>query len=276
MSYTKLNKAFAFYCMNKYIIILSKHRLINKIGIILMKNYGVILAGGTGTRIGGDIPKQFIKLHGKPIIIRTLEKFLCDEMFDFVYIAMHSDYIDNFKCLLNEFSLNQPKIKIINGGKERINSLENIMNVICQNNIDNDDVVVIHDGVRPFVSKEILSNSIKTAREFGACVATVPATDTMYVLDNNNYIKDIPQRKTIFNGQAPDSFRINILKNALDSLTEEERKFITGTVQICMLKGYPVKTIKGDYKNIKITTQDDIYTAEKFLEMETQNESLCS
>lgn len=239
-------------------------------------NYGVILAGGTGVRMGGNIPKQFIDLCGKPILLRTIEKMLSVKDFDSVYVAVHVDYIDHLKELLNKFDMIDNRIHIVNGGKERINSIENVMEVICKNEITYDDVVVIHDGVRPFVSKKILLESIKTAGEFGACVATVSAIDTMYVLDDNGFIKDIPQRKTIFNGQAPDSFRVQILKDAMDRLTKNEREKITGTVQICAVKGVPVKTIQGDCKNIKITTQNDILIAEKLLEMEKKDESLCS
>ena len=116
-----------------------------------------------------------------------------------------------------------------------------------------------------FVSVEILENSIKTASEYGAYVATVPAVDTMYVLDENGFISGFPDRKTLFNGQAPDSFKVGVLTNALNSLTEEERKTITGTVQICSAKGYKIKTIAGDYKNIKITTENDLSVAEGIL-----------
>ena len=240
-------------------------------------NYGVVLAGGTGTRMGGEIPKQFMNLCGKPILLWTLEKLISIEDFNAIYIAVHSDYINYLQKLLNDFCIKDNRIEIINGGKERINSIENALQAICENEIGPDDVVVIHDGVRPFVSTKILRDSINVAREYGACVAVVPAIDTMYILNDDRFIKDFPHRATIFNGQAPDSFKVQVLKCALDSLSAEERKTITGTVQICSLKGYQIKTIPGDYKNIKITTQDDMFIAEKILTMEfgEKNESWC-
>ncbi len=226
-------------------------------------NFGVILAGGVGARMGGSLPKQFIEICKKPIIIYTIEKML--PVFDRLYIGIHPDYRDYLLNIIQTFNISTDKITIVNGGKERINSIENVVNAIWENRSEDEDVVVIHDAVRPFVTEELLRNSILTAREYGACVATVPATDTMYVLDEHENIVGFPDRKTIFNGQAPDSFKLNIIKKALDTLTENERKTITGTVQICAAKGYKIKAIKGDYKNIKITTESDIAIAESII-----------
>ena len=239
-------------------------------------NFGAILAGGIGTRMGGSIPKQFIELKGKPIILYTIERMLSVDDFDRLYIGIHPDYKDYLRELLSKYCILSEKIVIVDGGKERIDSVENVLNAICKESTKDNDVVVMHDGVRPFVSKEILINSINTAREFGVCVATVPAVDTMYMLDKNGFINGFPDRKTIFNGQAPDSFRVKLLKQAIDSLTEQERATITGTVQICAAKGYPIKTIQGDYKNMKITTTNDLIIAESIIESEKINESLCS
>ncbi len=239
-------------------------------------NFGAILAGGVGARMGGNIPKQFIELMGKPIIVYTIEKMLEVKEFDFLYIGIHPDYKEYLKELLNTYGVSLEKIVIVNGGKERIDSVENVLNAICERSTNEDDVVVMHDGVRPFVSSEILLGSIKAARNFGVCVAVVPAVDTMYMLDEDGFINGFPDRKTIFNGQAPDSFKVKLLKEAIDSLTKEERKTITGTVQICAAKGYPIKTIKGDYKNMKITTTNDLAIAESILKTERINESVCS
>lgn len=239
--------------------------------------FASLLAGGTGTRMEKhNIPKQFIELQGKPIIVHTIEKILSVETFDYLYIAIHPNYETYLREVLAKFGLdNHQKIVIVHGGKERIDSVQNVIDAVVLRSTSDDDIIVMHDAVRPFVSKEILENSIKTAGEFGACVATVPAVDTMYVLDNNGYISSFPNRQTLFNGQAPDSFKVGIIRDSLNSLTEEERKVITGTVQICAAKGHKIKTIIGDYKNIKITTENDLLLAEKLLKEEEKNESLC-
>ncbi len=238
--------------------------------------FGAILAGGSGTRMSAhNIPKQFIELCGKPIIIHTIETMLKVGDFDYLYIAIHPNYKNYLLEILEKFNLkDNPKIVIVNGGKERIDSIQNVIDGLLEKSNNPDDVVVLHDAVRPFVTEKILRDSILTAEKDGICVAVVPAVDTMYVLNEEGKIVGMPSRQTLFNGQAPDSFKVQILKDSLDRLTENERKTLTGTVQICSVKGYPVSTIQGSYQNIKITTENDLTIAKAIFE-KRENESLC-
>ena len=231
-----------------------------------MKNFAVILAGGIGQRMGESLPKQFIKLSGCPIIILTLRRILSVEEFDKIIIVIHPDWKQYLKNQIEEYQISTEKIIITSGGKERLDSIKNSLKQIMLISNSPDDIVVICDAVRPFVSKEILQNSIKMSRSHGACVCALPAIDTMLYVENN-IITSVPLRKNIFHGQAPDSFQVSILNEALNSLTEDEKKIITGTAQICVLKHIPVYTIPGDIKNIKITTPDDIKIAENILQM---------
>lgn len=239
--------------------------------------FGAILAGGIGKRMDKhNIPKQFIDLCGKPIIIHTIEKMLAVKEFDYIFIAIHSDYKDYLKNILSKFSLdNRQELIIISGGRERLDSIQNVINAAYELNQNLDDVIVLHDAVRPFISKTILKDSIATAGKYGACVAVVPAIDTIYFY-NSEEIVDFPERAKLCNGQAPDSFKLGILKSSIEQLTEDERKIITGTAQICSSKGYSVKTIPGDYQNIKITTENDLIFAEAILKKEVLNEGLCT
>ncbi len=232
--------------------------------------FGSILAGGLGTRMNKhSVPKQFINLCGKPIIIYTLEKMLAVKDFEYLYIAIHPRYKEHLQNILESFNYaKNSRIIIVEGGEERIDSVQNVVNAVYNFNHNEDDILVVHDAVRPFVSKEILLNSIKTASKYGICVAVTPAIDTMYVLDHFGSVIQYPDRKNMFNGQAPDSFKLGILKESLESLTLAERTQITGTVQICSIKGYSVMSIPGDYKNIKITTENDLVIAESFLKNE--------
>lgn len=240
--------------------------------------FGAILAGGTGSRMDKhNIPKQFIDLCGKPIIVRTIEKMLEADEFDYLYVAVHPEYKKYLEKILDKFDLKSKKVTLINGGKERIDSVLNIVNSIYEFNRNNDDIVVIHDAVRPFVAKRILKESVDAASKYGACVAVVPAIDTMYTLDSDNVISGFPERKILFNGQSPDSFKLGVLRNSINSLTDEEKEKITGTVQICASKGIKVKTIKGEYQNIKITTEYDLKLAEAIIANgNITNESLCT
>lgn len=238
--------------------------------------FGAILAGGVGKRMDKhNIPKQFIDLCGKPIIIHTIEKMLAIKEFDNIFIAIHCEYRDYLKNILCEFGINDShRIIIIDGGKERIDSVQNVVNAAYELNGNLEDVIVLHDAVRPFVSERILKDSIATASRYGACVAVVPAIDTIYFYDSEKIV-DFPDRSKLCNGQAPDSFKLGILKDSIEKLTEDERKIITGTAQICSAKGYSVKTIQGDYQNIKITTENDLFFAETILEKEVISENLC-
>lgn len=231
-----------------------------------MKNFAVILAGGIGQRMGESLPKQFIKLSGCPIIILTIRRILSVLEFDKIIIVIHPDWKQYLQNQIEEYQISTEKIIITSGGKERLDSIKNSLKQIMLISNSPDDIVVICDAVRPFVSKEILQNSIKMSRSHGACVCALPAIDTMLYVENN-IITSVPLRKNIFHGQAPDSFQVSILNEALNSLTEGEKKIITGTAQICVLKHIPVYTIPGDIKNIKITSPDDIKIAENILQM---------
>lgn len=233
-------------------------------------NLVAILAGGVGCRMnGGVLPKQFIEVKGVPIIITTLKKCLNVKKIDIIYIAIHPSYKDYLLELIQTYDIKKDKIKIVNGGKERLNSIENVINDIYTNfEIKKDDVILIHDAVRPFVSEKLLERCIEQTVIYGATVPVVSAVDTMYIVENG-ILTAMPDRRTLYSGQTPDSFRIPLLKSALDSLTSEEREFITGTAQICMLKGIEVHTVEGDSKNIKLTTTRDLMVAEKFFEEET-------
>lgn len=230
--------------------------------------FGAILAGGSGTRMKNSlVPKQFIELCKTPIIAITINAMLTVDEFEKIYIAIHPDYRDMLSEILNKHKINTNRIKIISGGKERLDSIKNVIATIESDSPDiENNCVVIHDAVRPFVSKKILEDSIAAVKEHGACVAAVPAIDTMLTVEDGNFVKSVPNRKNMFCGQAPDSFNVKLLKDAINSLTPEEAACITGTAQICVVKSIPVKIIEGDYKNIKITTNIDLLIAEQLCE----------
>ncbi len=230
--------------------------------------FASILAGGTGKRMktNNTLPKQFFELCGKPIIIRTIEQVLQVNDFDYLIIAIHKDYKTYLEELISKFIVhNKDKIKICCGGKERIDSIKNTLDTIKSLSQDKNDVVVVCDAVRPFVTEKILKDSINTASKYGACVAITPAIDTMYEVSPEGNVLSMPDRATLFCGQAPDSFNVDVLEQSLNSLTDEEKQFITGTVQIVKLKGHEVKTIEGDRDNIKITTAEDMVIAEAII-----------
>ena len=231
-------------------------------------NYGVILASGKGTRMKTlSIPKQYYLIDDKPIFIYTLIAMLESNVFDKIYLAIHEDYYEMVKDYINKFVSSDcfNKIIIVFGGKERIDTIHNVIKEISKNVIGDDDVIVIHDAVRPFVTRQILEDSVHGAREYGAVVASVPAEDTMLISNDGKLIESIPNRSTLFRGQAPDSFRLKTLIELEGKLSEENKKIITGTSHICILNNYPMHMIQGDAINFKITTDSDLEVAKNII-----------
>lgn len=222
--------------------------------------YGAMLAGGSGTRVkSSDVPKQFIEINDQPIIIHTLKNMLKVKRFDCVYIACREDYIDYLKKQVTDNVDEPERVRVIAGGKERMDSIHSVTAAIEEDNgIHEDDVIVIHDAVRPFVTEKILNDSIDCAAKYGACVCGLPCADTILHSVKGGVVDDIPPRGELYSGQAPDSFRLKHFIEMQENLTEEQKSRITGTSQICTMNGQPIYIIEGDAINFKITTDSDL------------------
>lgn len=229
--------------------------------------YGAMLAGGSGTRVKSfDIPKQFIELSGAPIIIHTLKNMLRVPRFDRVYIACREDYLDFMKDMVGKHIDTPERVRLIAGGRERMDSIRCVTDAIAADSgINDDDVIVIHDAVRPFVTEKILNDSIDAAARYGACVCGLPCADTILHSAKGDVVDDIPPRSELYSGQAPDSFRLKHFIEMQDSLTDEQKRVITGTSQICTMNRQPIHIIEGDAINFKITTDSDLLMAQTLL-----------
>lgn len=239
--------------------------------------YGAILASGKGTRIKStlSIPKQFMKINNIPTIIYTIRNMLKITRFDYIYLAVPNDYIEYSNNLINEYLKENEKEKIIivAGGKERMDSIDNIITRITEDKkITEKDIIVIHDGVRPFVTEKILNDSIDGAAKYGAVVAAIPVSDTLLISNEGEIVDEIPKRSLYYKGQAPDSFNLKLFIDLLNKLTDEQRKTITGTSQVCTLNNYPIHMIEGDEVNFKITTASDFIIAENIIKGSENND----
>ena len=227
------------------------------------------MAGGTGTRMNiSTMPKQFLPLCGKPIIIHTVERYLKCQRMDAVFLGVHADWIDYMQELIREFLPGQAdKIFVITGGADRTDTLFRLINAIEEQfGVCEDNVVLTHDGVRPFVTQRMLEENIDAVYQYGAVNTVSPAIDTIVVSEDGKIISNVPERSTMFLGQCPQSFRISQLKQVYASLTEEERKTLTEATKIYTMKGLPVYLVKGDVSNIKITTPADYKMAQAIAE----------
>ncbi len=232
--------------------------------------FGAILAGGVGSRMNiVDMPKQFLPLGNKPIIIHTLEKMLLCQKFDYIYLGIHKDWIIYMEDLIHKFitdEYNKQRIYIVEGGANRNDTIMKIIDGIEEQfSADEDHIIVTHDAVRPFVTSRILNENIESAIKYGACDTVISAIDTIVVSTDKEKISEIPNRNNMYQGQTPQSFRISLLKNFYNELTLEEKKVLTDACKICVVKNYPVYLVEGEISNIKITTPSDYKIAQAII-----------
>ena len=201
--------------------------------------FGAILAGGIGSRMHlGDMPKQFLPLGDKPIIIHTVEKFLACPDFDRILIGVHPDWIGYCQDLLNKFvPFSADSLCIIPGGADRNGTILNLVeNLEQQYGESEDHIIVTHDSVRPFVSLRILQQNIKAAKIHGAVDTVIPAVDTIVASQDQQWISSIPNRIEMYQGQTPQSFRMSLLKRLYLSLSQEEKEVLTDACKICVVR----------------------------------------
>lgn len=229
-------------------------------------NYCVILSAGMGSRVRNlSIPKQFYEINGIPIVIYTIKKFVDIGLFDEIYITIDFKYRKYMDQLLEEYIDQRNKIKLVSGGKERVDSIHNAVKIIERNNIGEDDIILIQDGVRPFVTDQIIRDNLECANRFEACVTVSPVDDTIIQSQNGEYVDNIPVRSTLFKGQSPDSFNLKKFIKMINNLTENQKKKITGTADICTFYNMPIRMVEGNNLNFKITTDEDLKIAELLL-----------
>ena len=222
----------------------------------------VIVAAGTGSRMNMGINKQFIKLEGKEIIAYTIEKFYNNSNIEDIVVVVKEDESEFFKKeILDKY--NFKNVKIAYGGKERQDSVYNGLKLLDEKC----DVVLIHDGARPFVSDKIIDKSIEEAKEHKAIVVGVPVKDTIKVIDNDKNIVDTPNRSVLWAVQTPQTFDYNIL---IDAYKDAFKNKLYGTDDAMLVEriGYKVKMLEGSYNNIKITTQEDLNIGSQILRVQ--------
>ena len=229
--------------------------------------FAAILAGGVGSRMGGtDTPKQFLTLGDKPVIIHTIEKFVINSKFDKILVLSPQNFSNHTNNLINEYFGEDNNIVVLKGGDTRNDTIINSINYIKENfDIDDDSIIVTHDSVRPFVTHRIIEDNINVAIEFGACDTVVPATDTIVESVDGEIIKDIPLRDNFYQGQTPQSFKINKLYELINSLSDNETNILTDACKIFVLKGEDVHLVEGEITNIKITYPYDLKLANTIL-----------
>ena len=224
------------------------------------KTHAIIVAAGKGIRMGDALRKQYIALEGIPLLTRTLGLFNHCDSIDRIILAVPEDDIDFCRSeILPGAGINK-EVRLVSGGAKRQDSVYNSLKTIDAN----DGIVLIHDGVRPFVKMEHLVACISGAQKHGACILGIPAFDTIKHVNAKNEITHTQQRDTLWLAQTPQAFKLKLIKKA--HLTAKQEGFI-GTDDAALVErlGEVVKIIPGSRSNIKITDQEDLKLARAIL-----------
>jgi 2-C-methyl-D-erythritol 4-phosphate cytidylyltransferase len=220
----------------------------------------IIPAAGSGKRMNSSTPKQFIELGGKPILFHTIKKFEQSPHVSEIIIVSPKTDIEFVETMINTHF---KKVKcVIEGGKERQNSVQNGLNNVAINS----DIIIVHDGVRPFINQIEIEKICSVLQTENAAVIAVPVKNTIKTVERH-YVKNTPDRSTLWAIQTPQGMKATVFKSCYEKLKQEN---ILGTDESMIAEhyGYSVNVIEGNYKNIKITTPEDLEIGELFLAKE--------
>lgn len=218
----------------------------------------IILAGGKGKRMNAKVSKQYMSLNEKPILYYTLKRFIESKVIDKVILVLSKDEIEYCKKeVLYKYNLDIDII--VEGGRERQDSVFNALKYVS-----NDDIVLIHDAARPFVSDKIINKGIEYANLYGAAAPGVTPKDTIKIKNNNNFSISTPNRDSLISIQTPQVFKGRIIKECHEKIRKEN---IAVTDDTMVVERYDNKVYlyDGEYTNIKITTPEDLILAEKLI-----------
>ena len=222
-------------------------------------NIAIIFAGGTGQRMNTKTkPKQFLELHGKPIIIYTIEHFEQHEQIDGIIVVCVDGWIDYCQNLIEKFHINKVKSIIRGGETGMLSRFEGVKK--AAELYPEDTVCLMHDGVRPMIDHDIISRNIESVEKNGSAVTVAPAIETIAVRGTDNKVGQIIDRSKCQMAKAPQSFRLGKLLDAHQKAVDAGMLDCIDTAYLMQLQGNDVYTVEGSAENIKITTPTDFYT----------------
>ena len=231
-------------------------------------NLAIVIAGGSGTRMGLDIPKQFVNIYDKPVIIYTLEGFERHPMIDEIEVVCIDGWHDVLKAYARQFGITKLK-RVVSGGKTGQESIRNGVFALEGDRSD-DDTVIIHDGIRPLVDKEVLTDVIVTCRKYGNAVTSMPYNEQIFVVDDElSTVKYIP-RETIRRVATPQAYKFGKLDKAYHEAFEKKIGIYGSSYTNTMMAdlGERLYFAAGSDKNIKLTTRDDLELFKAYLKTE--------
>lgn len=234
----------------------------------------IVLAAGSGKRMNSQTAKQYLKIYDKEVLYYSLKVFeACEKINQIILVTKEDDIEYCKKEIVEKYKFNKI-MNIIPGGRERYDSVHAGLSLL--NSLDRtdgidgnteDDIVLIHDGARPFVTNDMILESIETVKKYGACSVGVPVKDTIKIVDKNGFSVETPDRKYLYQIQTPQTFKLDLILSAYKKFEKDDNHNITDdTMLVEQYTGVKSKIIFGAYENIKITTPDDMELAEKIVE----------
>lgn len=216
--------------------------------------FSEILASGKGNRFGSDLPKQFLKLHQKEILIKSIDAFFENEKIDRIIVVVSEQYLGYTQQLIDKYYPNNNKIDLVIGGLSRADSLmAGIYYIKERYHSNNQDIVLTHDAVRCFVSQEIIDNNIKALENCDCVTTAIKCIDTVFAAQDK-HVTACLDRDKLYNIQTPQSFKINKLVSFYERLSSKEKQSLTDGCGIFLLNNQEVRIVEGSDYNIKITT----------------------
>ncbi len=225
------------------------------------KVYAIIPAAGSGTRIGGSVRKQFLSLKDKPILVHAIQRFEASTDVDEIALAVPEESLVDVEQLLSRFRLHKVS-KVVRGGEKRQDSVHNVLKRL---QFRASDIVLVHDGVRPFVQSRKISELVSACREHEAVVLAVQPKDTIRRSNGGGFFDQTLDRTALWMIQTPQAFRAPVLMKAFEKASKE-KFYSTDEAALVERLGIRAKIVEGSYDNIKITTKEDLELGELILE----------
>ena len=228
-----------------------------------MSNFLIMMMGGSGTRLGADRPKQYIEIEGKPVFLYIVEGYGKKEYIDEIVIVSHQDWVEDVKTWMAGLKLEKP-YKVVAGGETRSHSVKNGLNAI-KDEAKEDDVVLFHDATHPYVDDEATKAVIEAIKEYGGGTLGTFQYDTVYRMDENGFIDSVIPRQEVVAGASPEGFTFGRIFPVYDNATDDELGSMTSAGAIAREYGIPMKAVKTDVINLKITYPGDLEIFKKLV-----------
>lgn len=231
-------------------------------------NIAIILSGGVGTRMGLNMPKQYVEVCGKPIIEYCLQTILLHDNINMAVVGVADEWLSFVQDSVNRIGTKIP-VYFSKPGEIRQGTIINALQVAKQHGANKSDVVLIHDAARPLLTEKLVSDCLRACEDADAVLPVIPVKDTTYLSSDGKHIDSLLERKTLWNGQAPEAFKFGSYYEANMKLSEEELNRITGSTEVSYRAGLKCILIPGDTNNFKITTPEDLSNFESIIKNES-------